>query len=221
MTGPPSKGGSFVFEYLDGQTSLFSIHFLILDSASGSSPEHLTSHLPTNTQGGSSMRVSIAFVLHLLSLGILTATLLGGFILDRRLRKEPDLHLKLFTAGIAKTIGILSPLVAILLLLTGIANIHNRFLGSTSDWYAEGWLVAKIILYVVMVFNGMFYGPGLMRSRLKLIRSQSEQTAPKDAETSIRSLNKQITLFYAVQTLLFIIIVYLSVFGTAKHPGVI
>ena len=167
------------------------------------------------------MKVSIAFVLHLLSVGILTTTLLAGFILDRKLRKEPDLRLKLSTAGISRTIGLLSPVAAILLLVTGIANIHNRFLGLTSMWYAEGWLVAKIILYVVMVFNGMFYGPSLMRGRLKILRSQAEQAAPMNADTLIRSFNKQLTLFYAVQTLLFLFIIYISVFGTAKHPGVI
>jgi hypothetical protein len=165
------------------------------------------------------MRVSIAFVLHLLSLGILTTTLLAGFLLDRKIRKEADVRLKLYAAGISKTIGLFSPFAAGLLLLTGIANIHNRFLGSTSQWYAEGWLVAKIIVYVVMVLNGMFYGPGLIRSRLKIFRSQAEQAAPPNADSSIRSLNKQITLFYAVQTLLFLLILYISVFGTAKHPG--
>ena len=167
------------------------------------------------------MRVSIAFVLHLLSIGVLTTTLLAGFILDRKLRRESDIRLKLYTAGLSKTIGLFSPFAAILLLLTGIANIHNRFLGSTSAWYAEGWLVAKIILYVVMVFNGMVYGPRLIRSRAKIIRSQAEQAAPPNADSLIRSLNKQITLFYAVQTLLFLLILYISVFGTAKHPGII
>jgi hypothetical protein len=166
------------------------------------------------------MKVSIAFVLHLLSLGILATSLLAGFILDRKFRKEPDLRLKLYAAGMSRIIGILSPVAALLLLVTGIANIHNRFLGSTAAWYAEGWLVAKIIFYVVMVFNGTFYGPGLIRGRLKIIRSQAEQTAPMNAEALIRSYNKQLTLFYAVQTLLFIFIVYSSVFGTAKHPGV-
>lgn len=167
------------------------------------------------------MRVSYAFVLHLLGLGILTTTMLAGFILDRRFRKEPDLHLKSYIAGISRIFGLLSPVAASLLLVTGIANIHNRFLGSSSAWYAEGWLVAKIILYVVIVFNGMIYGPGLIRSRLRLIRSQVDQTAPMNAETLMRSYNTQLTLFYLVQTLLFLFIVYISVFGSAKHPGVI
>lgn len=167
------------------------------------------------------MRVSIAFVFHLLGLGLLTTSLVAGFILDRKIRKEPDVHLKIYTAGIAKSIGLLSPIAGILLLLTGIANIHNRFLGSPVAWYTEGWLVAKIILYVVLVFNGMFYGPGLVRSRLKIYRSQSEQAVLANPDVTIRSLNKQITMFYAVQTILFLFIIYISVFGTGKHPGVI
>ena len=167
------------------------------------------------------MRVSITFVLHLLSIGILTTTLVAGFILDRKIRKEPDVRLKIYTAALSKSIGLLSPVAAILLLLTGIANIHNRFFGYPSEWYTEGWLVAKIILFVVMVSNGMFYGPGLMRGRLKVFRSLVEQSAPTYADTQIRSYNTQITLFYAVQILLFLLIVYTSVFGTAKHPGAI
>jgi hypothetical protein len=167
------------------------------------------------------MRVSIAFVLHLLSLGLLMTTLLGGFILDRKIRSELDVRMKLFTAGIARIFGLLSPVAAVLLLVTGIVNIHNRLLGSTSDWYTEGWLVAKVILYVVMVFNGMVYGPRLTRTRVKIFKSQIDQTASPDAGAQIRSINKQLTLLYLVQFLLLLFIVYLSVFGSAKHPGII
>lgn len=184
-------------------------------------PQVSTCNFPNDIKHIFAMRASVAFVLHLLSLGILMTTLLGGFILDRKIRSELDVRMKLFTAGIARTFGLLSPLAAVLLLLTGIANIHNRFLGSTAVWYTEGWLVAKVILYVVMVFNGMVYGPGLTRSRVKIFKSQIDQTAPPDAGALIRSINKQLTLFYLVQMLLLLFIVYLSVFGSAKHQGVI
>jgi hypothetical protein len=168
------------------------------------------------------MRVSIAFVVHLLGVGLLTTTLIAGFLLDRKIRKETDLRLKIYTAGISRTIGLLSPVAVILLLLSGIANIHNRLMGSTMAWYDEGWLVAKVFLYVIMVFNGLFYGPGLTRQRLKIITLLAEQqAAPEGSEKTIRSLNKQISLFYAVQMMLFLFIICLSVFGTAKHPGVI
>lgn len=88
-------------------------------------------------------------------------------------------------------------------------------------WYDEGWLVAKIILFAVMVFNGLFYGPALIRNRLKAVKAQAEQSAPPDAEVLIRSFNKQITLFYLVQTLLLLFIVFLSVAGSGKHAGVL
>jgi hypothetical protein len=167
------------------------------------------------------MRASISFVLHLLGFGVLTTTLLSGFVLERKFRSDIDFKLKLYTAGISRVIGLLSPFAALLLLVTGIGNIHNRMLGSSQAWYNEGWLVAKIILYAVMVFNGLFYGPALTRNRLKAMKAQAEQSAPPDAEVLIRSSNKQITMFYLVQTLLLLFVVFLSVFGSGKHPGVI
>ena len=165
------------------------------------------------------MTASINLFLHLLAFGLLTTTLISGFILDRKLRKETDHRLRLTIAGIAKTIGLLSPLAALLLLLTGIGNIHNRYLGTESQWYSEGWLVAKIVLYVIMVLNGMVYGPRLTRGRLKLLSAMAEQSGPPEAGAALRSFNRQLTMFYFVQTLLLLLVVYISLFGSGKHPG--
>ncbi|MGA3242998.1 MAG: hypothetical protein ABSE41_00135 [Bacteroidota bacterium] len=165
------------------------------------------------------MKVSITFLFHLIGFGILCTTLLAGFMLDRKFRAQTDYSLKLFTAGIARTIGLLSPVAAILLLATGIGNINNRYLGSPLAWYNEGWLVAKIMIFVVLVLNGMIYGPRLTRNRTKLVKALSDQSAPANAEELMRSYNTQITLFYLVQTVLLLLILFLSVFGTGKHPG--
>ena len=165
------------------------------------------------------MTVSITFLLHLLAFGVLTTTVISGFILDRKLRKEPDHRVRLTIAGIARTIGLLSPIAAVLLLFTGIGNIHNRFIGPEMRWYTEGWLVAKIVLFVVMVLNGMIYGPRLTRGRLKHLTSIAEQSAPPNADGALRSFNRQITMFYFVQMLLLLLVVYISVFGSGKHPG--
>jgi hypothetical protein len=165
------------------------------------------------------MTVSISFFLHLIAFGLLSATLLSGFILERKLRKESDHRLKLAIAGISRTIGLLSPVAALLLLLSGIGNIHTRYLGTEIRWYSEGWLVAKIILYVVMVLNGMVYGPRLTRGRLKLLNAIAERSEAPDAGAALRSFNRQITLFYFVQTVLLLLVVYISLFGSGKHPG--
>jgi hypothetical protein len=167
------------------------------------------------------MKVSITFLLHLIGFGILCTTLLAGFMLDRKFRAQTDHGLKLFTSGIARTIGLLSPVAAILMLATGIGNIHNRYLGSPLTWFDEGWLVAKIILFVVLVLNGMIYGPRLTRNRTKLVKGLAEQSAPANAGELIHSYNTQITLFYLVQTVLLLLILVLSVLGTGKHSGVI
>ncbi len=165
------------------------------------------------------MTVSISFLLHLIAFGLLTTTVVSGFVLDRKLRKETDHRLRPTIAGISRTIGLLSPMAALLILLTGIGNIHNRFFGTEMRWYAEGWLVAKIVLYVVMVLNGMVYGPRLTRGRLKLLNAMAEPSAPPDADSTLRSYNKQITLFYFVQTMLLLLVLYISVFGSGRHPG--
>jgi hypothetical protein len=167
------------------------------------------------------MNVSITFLLHLVGFGVLSTSLLAGFIIDRKFRAQTDYNLKLYTSGIGRTIGLLSPVATLLLLITGIGNIHNHYYGSTLSWYSEGWLVAKIILFVIAVLNGMLYGPSLTRSRTTLVKALSEKSAPDNAEESIRSYNTQISLFYLVQAVLVLLILFLSVFGTGKHPGLI
>lgn len=167
------------------------------------------------------MITSIAFLLHLVGFGVLCASLIGGFILDRTLRSQTDFNLKRYAARIARTIGLLSPVAAILLLASGIGNIHNRYLASTLTWFGEGWLVAKLILFAVLVLNGVIYGPQLTRNRLNLIKALAEESAPPNAEGLMRSYNNQLTLFYIVQTLFLLLILFLSVIGPGKHSGVI
>jgi hypothetical protein len=167
------------------------------------------------------MRPSYTFVLHLLSFGVLVTSLLAGFILDRRLRSEKNIDLKIYVGAIARIIGLLSPLAALLLLLSGMGNIYSRYAGSTMSWFQEGWLVAKIMFFALMLLNGVVYGPKLSRSRMNLLKSIRDQAAPPEAEKLLASVNRQLTLFYLVQTVLLLVILYLSVFGSGKHLGVI
>jgi len=165
------------------------------------------------------MRVSISFYLHLLGFGLAAAALAGSFVLERKFRSEQDLNVKLYIGGLSRTMGLLSPFAVLLLLITGIGNIFNRYAALSIEWYQEGWLAAKIISFVILTLNGMIYGPRISRSRTKLVRSLYENSAPANADKALASLNHQMALFYVVQSTLLLIIVYLSLFGTAKHPG--
>jgi uncharacterized Tic20 family protein len=167
------------------------------------------------------MNGSISFLFHLLGFGLLFTTLFGGWLIERRTKKESDWNQKLYLTGIGRTFGILSPIAALILLLTGIANIFNRYGGTAIEWYTQGWLVAKIILFAFLLVNGAALGPIIVRRRTKLIRSIIDKSAQEDAEPAIGILNKNITTFYLVQFLLLLIILYLSVAGNGKHPGII
>ena len=163
------------------------------------------------------MTGTIVLIFHLLGFGLFTTILVAGFILERRFRREVDFRIMSAVGGASRGIGLLSPFAALLMLLTGIGNIYHRHLGTTLAWYGEGWLVAKIILFVIFVLNGVLGGPRLVRNRMKILSAQADQGAQPNSDALVRSINRQLNLFYFVQTILFLLIVCLSVFGAGKH----
>ncbi|MGD0591309.1 MAG: hypothetical protein ABSA44_11000 [Bacteroidota bacterium] len=167
------------------------------------------------------MNGSINFLFHLIGFGLLFTALWGGWILEQRIRAEKNWDQKLFLGKINRRFGLLSSIASIIMLLTGIVNIFNLHHGNINLWYIEGWLIAKIILFAFLLVNGAIFGPILIRRRTKLMQGISEKTAPEDAEATIKIMNKSISTFYLVQFLLLMIILYLSVAGGGKHPGII
>jgi putative copper export protein len=167
------------------------------------------------------MRGSINFLFHLIGFGLIFTALLGGWIIERRIRTEKDWNQKLYIGKISRRFGLLSPIASVVMLLTGIVNIFNLYNGNINLWYTEGWLIAKIILFAFLLINGAVFGPILIRRRTKLVQGIAEKATSEDAESTIIILSKSISTFYLVQFLLLIIILYLSVAGGGKHPGII
>lgn len=166
------------------------------------------------------MNGSFNFFFHIVSVGLLFVVVVGGWLLHRKIVKEKDLHLKLYVSLSGRVIGLLSPFVTVLLLVTGIGNIYNRDLGTDLHWYSEGWLVAKIIFFAIMLVNGAVFGATLAKKRTVLLQSIDQKTAPENAESMLKDLNRQFSWHYTVQFLLLAIIILLSTFGSGKHPGV-
>jgi uncharacterized membrane protein len=167
------------------------------------------------------MGSSINFIFHLIGFGLIFTALLGGWLVERKIRGEQNWNQKLFMGTISRRFGLLSPIASIVMLATGIVNIFNLYSGNINLWYTEGWLIAKIILFAFLLVNGAVFGPILIRRRTKLIQSMELKSPPDDAEITITVLSKSITTFYLVQFLLLIIILCLSVAGGGKHPGII
>ena len=166
------------------------------------------------------MNGSFIHLFHLLAFGLVAATLIPNILLDRRIRAEPDWGKKLQIGGIMRMFGAFAPWNIGLLLLTGIGNIYNRFLGAPHSWYDEHWLVVKICLFAIVAFNGLLIAPKLGMKRAGVIKSMAEKNASPAAEKTYADLNRKIRLLFTVQTVLVLSILYLSVFGPGKHPGV-
>ena len=166
------------------------------------------------------MNGSFIHLLHIVAFGMVAATLIPSFMLNRRLQAEPDWGKKLQVGGMMRMFGELGPWNVGLLLLTGIGNIYNRFLGSPYAWYEETWLVVKICLFAIVAFNGHDFGSKLSMKRAGVIKSLAEKNAPAGAEKTYEGLSRKVNVFLAVQAILLAGILYLSVFGPGKHPGV-
>jgi len=166
------------------------------------------------------MNGSINFLFHLIGFGFIFAALLGGWILERRMKAEKEWNQKLFVGKINRRFSLLSPIASIIMLFTGIVNIFNMYHGNITLWYTEGWLIAKIILFAFLLMNGAVFGPILIRRRTKLMQRILEKKELENAEATIKIMNKSISTFYLVQFLLLMIILYLSVAGGGKHPGI-
>jgi len=165
------------------------------------------------------MHGSFNFLLHLIGFGMITTSLLAGWLVERRIRRESDWGIKLAFIQTNRTLGLLTPVASVLMLVTGIVNIFNLFPADPSLWFAQGWLVAKIILFAFLLTNGAVFGPIISRKRTKLIRELREGSAPPESEETVRIFSKNLTTFYMVQSLLLLVILFLSAFGDGKHPG--
>jgi hypothetical protein len=165
------------------------------------------------------MEGSFNFFFHIIAVGLLFVVVVGGWLIHRKVMHEQNMHLKLYVSKSGKVIGLLSPFVTLLLLATGIGNVYNRYLGTELHWYSEGWLVAKIIFFAIALVNGAVFGAMLAKRRTVLLQSIDEQNAPSNSESLLKESYRQFTLHYIVQFLLLVIIIWLSTFGSGKHPG--
>ncbi|HEX9828810.1 MAG TPA: hypothetical protein VGB10_01245, partial [Bacteroidota bacterium] len=76
-----------------------------------------------------------------------------------------------------------------------------------------------VILFAVMATNGLVTAPILAKKRMMLIKGLSDGSASAGTESTLKKMNTQVSLFLLVQVMLLLSILFLSAFGTGKHPG--
>jgi hypothetical protein len=162
---------------------------------------------------------SLNFFLHLIAFGLVAGVIIPSFILDRKLRAEQDWGRKLYIGGIMRSLGAIAPYNIALLIITGIGNMYNRTLGFSYPWYEEEWLVIKLACFLVLAINGLFVVSNIGKKRAMIIKSVVDKSDKGDAKEKYESYNKKISLLFLIQTTLLLIILFLSAFGSGKHPG--
>jgi hypothetical protein len=146
---------------------------------------------------------------HFIGFGLLLTTTVAGYILNRQYKKATDVEAKLVILRSIKPIGIISPIAMLLMLITGIGNMHS--LGYTL-LDLPGWLAYKIILFAIAFISGILFA---VKSRKRVIVFQEIATGKSTThgEQTMASYDQQINLFYLVSAVLLALILFLSING--------
>jgi len=144
---------------------------------------------------------------HFVGVGLLVTGIVAGSILNIQYKRAKDLQAKAIILRAIKPIGLISPFALLLMLVTGIGNMHS--LGYTV-LALPGWLAYKIILFVLAVVSGILFGI-LARKRGALIGQMAAGCAPPDADATLKGYDNQMFLSYLVLTILFLVILSLSI----------
>lgn len=145
---------------------------------------------------------------HFIGLGLLVSTMVGGFIINSQYQKAKDLASKALILKTGKPFGFFGPAGTIIMLATGIGNMHAIGAG----FLTLGWLSAKIVLFAVASILGAVVG-ALSRKRGHLVHSMATGQAPAGADSTLASYDRTIGLSHVLLALLMIGILYLSTIG--------
>jgi hypothetical protein len=143
---------------------------------------------------------------HLIGFGILFSTVLAGWILHHQYMGASDYTAKRIILESLRPIGLLSPLAILVMLVTGIGNMHVRGLGI----FTEPWLSTKIVFFLLAATTGVFSGIQSSKRR-KLLAQVFDGKAPAGSVERVAALDRQTRLFFIIQFVLLLIILVLSI----------
>src|ERR1041385_1253511 len=145
---------------------------------------------------------------HFIGFGLLVPLNVAGIILNSQYKKAPDLQTKAIILRALKPIGMLSPIAVLLMLVTGIGNMHSLGL----DLMSMAWLAYKIVFFAIAAISGVIFGI-ISRKRGTLVGSMIKGNAPANPNELLQRSDKQIQIGYIVFPILMVIILCLSIYG--------
>ncbi len=147
-------------------------------------------------------------LVHLLGYGLLISVLVATPILERYLRRAERYDDALTLANIVSNIGLLSPIAALILLVSGILMM-NLF-GYTL--FSHGWLTGKLLIFLVMVVSGIYSSMTVGRERRQIYHDLIDgKDNPKLPGKLLQVHNRQ-SQYTRIQTIFMLMILIFTVY---------
>ncbi|MBM4165873.1 MAG: hypothetical protein FJ218_02975 [Ignavibacteria bacterium] len=149
-------------------------------------------------------------LIHFIGIGILSTSLIGGWILHSAYLREKSLQTQAQILRYLKPIGLLGPISLGVMLLTGITNIIGLGFSGMSETISMRWLAEKLTLFFIAAINGIIFG---IRSakRGKLVAAMLSENCPPDAQMQKEKFDRSAKIFFYVQAVLFVAILLRSI----------
>ncbi len=154
------------------------------------------------------MMREISLFFHFIGFGLIVTLNVSGFILNHQYKSATDLQQKAIILRVMRPIGLLSPFAILLLLLTGIVNMHALGYGPLD----AGWLTAKIVLFFIAAILGTIMGIA-SKKRGELVKGMLIGGGNADAQQKLTGFDKQITILHTTLSVLMLSILALAIYG--------
>jgi uncharacterized membrane protein SirB2 len=154
----------------------------------------------------------VSLVFHLVGVGMIFTVLFAGPVIESNFRWENDVRMKLHSAKLLRSIGLLSPFGALVLVISGIGNMITLEITFANLFGSAAWLGLKLLIFIGLLALGMTMSPKTARERLALLEHLSQPNPPEDIDEKMNTLNNRQTIFFTMNWVLVLGILLLTVF---------
>jgi len=150
----------------------------------------------------------IYLLLHLIGYGLLISVLVATPILEYYLRRAENYNDALKLATIVSRIGLISPIAALILLISGALMMNLWDYGI----FSHAWLTGKLLIFVVMVVTGAYSSMTVGKERRKIYQELIDgKDNPKLPGEILRVHNRQ-SQYTRIQSIFLLMILIFTVY---------
>ncbi len=150
----------------------------------------------------------IYLLFHLIGYGLLISVFVATPVLEYYLRRAESYDEAFKLANIVSRIGLLSPVAAFILLISGI--LMMQLWGY--ELFSHGWLTGKLLIFLVMVVTGAYSSMTIGRERRKIYQELIDgKDNPKLPGEILRIHNRQ-SQYTRIQSLFILMILIFTIY---------